>query len=85
MCLTPRLNSTGLKPAMCLATQHPGGIFGAIYWSLHSKHSYVIPSEWDRDWAERRPPPAAAGRNVAQVGEILRSEPDWHSAQDDNA
>src|SRR2546423_1695044 len=23
--------------------------------------------------------------NVTQVGEILRSEPDWHTAQDDNA
>ena len=37
--------SGGLPPYMCLASQHLGGTFGAIYLSLHTKHSYVIPSE----------------------------------------
>jgi len=49
--------------------------------SQHPQYSFVIPSERDRDWAERRPRKC---RTVTQVGEVLRSEPDWHIAQDDN-
>ena len=46
------------------------------------KFSYVIPSDGvAAGWSADLP----TAESVTQLGKVLRSEPDWHCAQDDNA
>jgi hypothetical protein len=58
----------------------------ACFWcgrhhSREAPNSHVIPSEPGS--RPRLGADLSIAEHVTQVGEVLRSEPDWHSAQDD--